>query len=173
MPLLSERPDRNSASISNTSRPIHLPAPYCLLETLVEHSQMLLVDLHCEMNLPRCCSHRGQVVGMTPFLPAPMDIQGWCMCFTQGGEEQEAMENECKLCILWRRTASVRRCVHPTRALWTFPLPPLIHTRGFLSTKPSLHALQHPGSGKRDHHLLPHAFLSPDPRCSACTGLHT
>lgn len=100
MPLLSERPDRNSASISNTSRPIHLPAPYCLVETSVECSQMLLVALHREINLPRCCSHRGQVVGMTPFLPAPMDIQGRCMCFTQGGEEQEAMENECKLCSL-------------------------------------------------------------------------
>lgn len=44
-------------------------------------------------------------------------------------------------------------------------------TRGFLSTKASLKAPQHPGSGKRNHHLLPHSFLSPC--CSACTGLHT
>lgn len=170
MPLLSERPDRNSASISNTSRPIHLPAPYCLLETPGEHSQMLLVDLQCEINVPCCCSHRGQAVGMRPFLPAPMDIQAWCMCFRQGGEEQEAMENECKLCSLFRRTASVKRCIPPIRALWTFPLPPPIYTSGFLSTKPSLHALQHPGSGKRDHHLLPHASLSQDPAALPAQG---
>lgn len=97
LPLLSERLDRNSANISNTSRSIHLPAPYCL-EISVESSEMLLADLKREINLSRCCSHRGQLDGMTSLLLAPMDIQGWCMSLIQGMEEQEAMENECKLC---------------------------------------------------------------------------
>lgn len=122
--------------------------------------EMLLVDLQHEIDLSCCCSHRGHLVGMTPFLLAPTDTQGWSMSFAQGGEEDKAMENECKLWGLWR-TGSVRNVSTPHTSTGDLSPPSPSFARGLLSTKPSLHTPQHPGSGKRDHHLLPHSLLSP------------
>lgn len=129
LPLLKERPDRNSASISNTSRSIHLPAPYRLLETSVECSEMLLVDLQCEINLSCCCSHRGQWVGMTPFLLVPMDIQGWCMYLAQEGrEEQEAVEIWVQTLQSLKKNRQCEKCVYTSYKHWG-PFPSF--TRGF------------------------------------------
>lgn len=136
------------------------PLIFLLPTVFLKCSEMLLVDLQREINLSHCCSHRGQLAGMTSFLLAPMEIQGWCMCFAQSRKEQEAMKDECKLCSLWR-TGSVRKVSAPHTSIGDLSPPSSSFTRGFLSTKPSLHAPQHPGSGKRDHHLLPHSFLSP------------
>lgn len=171
MPPHTERPNRNTAHASNTSRPIHLRAP-CCPETSPAYSHQLLVDLQHEKNLPccflpHCCSCRGQVVGMTATALAPMDIQGWRALHARWGITGgygKWLQTPWSL----KRTGSVRKVSTPHASIadpLTTPPPPAPVYIGewFLSTKPSLHAPQHPCSGTRGHRLLPHSFLPPIP----------
>lgn len=151
--------------------PTH-PDPFVLcsllpFRTSVECSQMLFVDLQCEINLPCCCSHRGQWLGWHLSSWHPWISTDGACASDKVRKNRRLWKMSANSAVLEEQQPVWERCVHPIRALWTFTLPPPADF--WAQNHPyMLHNIQAVVRGTIT------CFPTPStPHCSACTGLHT
>lgn len=101
----------------------------------------------------------------------PPGTQGYPCASHKVGKNRRLWKSSGNSAVIEEEQAVRERCLHPMQALWTFPLPPPIYTRGYNKRAQNhpytLHNIQATVRGTIT------CFPTPSsPHCSACTGLH-